>query len=54
MALYQLRNPEPPIEAFPDSNGNFYIVQDNGIVKTPPIPRAEFEAQYVPFVKPVA
>jgi predicted transcriptional regulator len=49
MALYQLKNPETR-EFMLDKEGNAHEVHD-GVLTGIVIQKADFEAQYVPFVK---
>ena len=47
MALYQLKNPGS-VQAFKNPAGDYVIVDGECI--SAPIPKADFEAKYVPFV----
>jgi hypothetical protein len=48
MALYTARNPET-VDAYQLPDTSFVIIKD-GKASTP-IPQAEFEGKYIPFVK---
>jgi hypothetical protein len=49
MALYQLKNPGS-VQAFKNPAGDYVIVDDGECISAP-IPKADFEAKYVPFVQ---
>jgi hypothetical protein len=48
MALFTPKNPST-VEAFPLSTGGDYVIVINGVATI--VPKADFEAQYVPFVQ---